>query len=286
MADLRDRTTDIRKRVDATAKRWRVTLSQELLVKPGGAVFKVDTPDGPAVLKVYAKLGYETGAVPFLRGLPPGIGVRIKRTSPLRRAILMEWLEGPTLEDLYHDGKESEAEAHLATAAAALKSAPFKHPFILQRIAKRMKHRLDRCEPILQASAQARLYARTLSLFDMLNQTTKTEGVIHGDLHFCNVMLTPDGPRLIDPKGFRADPAMDCARAIKGPVPSDTADDYCRLITRRADLFGAAMDEKPLRIIQWGAVTRAVRVFDDARRHKTPDNIDPYLSAFLDVAQA
>lgn len=277
---------DLKRRIDSIAKRWQVTLGQPLLLKRDRVVYKVETESGPAVLKVCTKFGNEAGAVPFLRGLPDGIGVRIRRATPLRRAILMDWLEGPNLEELYDQGREAEAELHLAKVAAALKQCSFRYPFILPRIAKRIGHRLKRCKESAERSDTADLYGRTVRLFDTLNQTTEKEGVIHGDLHFCNVILTSDGPRLIDPKGYRADPAMDLARALTGPGFSATADEYCKLITRRAAFFGTQMGESPLRIIQWGAVIRAVRLFDDARRSAGEREIDPYLAAFLDLAQA
>ncbi|MEJ6405161.1 aminoglycoside phosphotransferase family protein [Yoonia sp. 2307UL14-13] len=271
---------------ERVARRWNLELQQTILDGGDRAVFRVDTPRGPGGLKLNRKLGSEGGAVPFLRGLPDGIAVKLWRVSPLRRAILMEWLDGPTLEDLYHSGRQQEAEKHLVATAAALKKVPFRHAFMFPRLAKQMQNKLDRAKRATCEGPNADLFLRTQRLLHRLMVTTRSETVIHGDLSYRNIILTPDGPRFIDPKGYRADPAMDMALALPDPGKQTDPAHFADQITRRADVFAPEIGESAERLIQWAAVTRAVRQFFRSSRGQQPVAADQYIKILLDLAGA
>lgn len=203
---------DMISRAKMVAARWQLTLDNAPLKHTADrVVYKVGTADGQAVLKLNRKFGSEGGSVPFLRRLPDGIGVKLLRVSPLRRAVLLEWLEGPTLDRLVAQGDERQAEGLLAQVAASLAKAEFRQVRLIQSLNWRVQKRFDGFAPRLANTVQSADFTRAKAPFDALVATMPPETVIHGDLHFGNIINTAQGPRFIDPKGYRADPAAEFA---------------------------------------------------------------------------
>ncbi|EBA13148.1 aminoglycoside phosphotransferase family protein [Roseobacter sp. CCS2] len=278
-------TQDLIERAEKIAARWNVHLDTPLKHTADRLVYKVSTADGNAVLKLNRKLGSEGGAVPFLRGLPDGIGVQLLRVSPLRRAVLLDWLEGPTLEECLAEGRATEAETHLAKLASALAQASFRYAFTLPKLETWLMRRFTRCAKGLQNTPHHQNLTRSMRLFEKLVQTTQRQTVIHGDLDFNNAILTQAGPRLIDPKGFRADPAAEFHRALVKRPSGPTVQDFINCIQHRAAVFAPAINETPQRVIQWGAVMRANQVLFHHAGRAAADRADPHLTAYLDLAE-
>jgi streptomycin 6-kinase len=268
------------------AARWNLTLHDCVAETNRARVYKVDGPDGPSALKLYKKLGSagEGAAVQFLKNLEPGVGVQIYRSSIWRAAVLMEWLEGPSLDELVANGAEDEAVKHLSTVAAQVHATSFNRQFIYRRIAPEYQKELANSRKKLDPSDTPDELHRATQLLDHLVETTTQEHVTHGDLGYPNVILTPTGPRLIDPKGMRSDPALEFAKALTPPISQDVPDDLSDRLDRYAATMAAAINTTPQRLIQWVAIAVALNTFR-LRKNKTYRSaMLPLLTKLLDLS--
>lgn len=274
-------------RAEKVAAKWGLTLGQNLQLKRRRALYKVHSPKGPAALKLYQKIGSsgESGAISFLRGLPEGIGVRLYRVSPLRRAVLMEWLEGTSLDQFVQRGNVAEAEQHLAAVAARLTPVRFRFLSGYRRLYNRRMFKRYADAACFAHVAQRPIFQRGFNLLDGLYSSTQTETVIHGDFLFRNTMLTSDGPRVFDPKGFRADPAAEFRLVVTPNHRTMPVSDFTATVTRRAALFADASGLDPLRITQWATVALIGRVMHGSLRNTNYDEVAPYLDAMLALAE-
>ncbi|WP_108815409.1 aminoglycoside phosphotransferase family protein [Loktanella sp. Alg231-35] len=271
----------------AIAKRWNLALHGCVAKTPRATVYKVDAPQGPAALKIYNEIGSagEGAAVQFLRHLEPGAGVKIYRSSAWRAAVLMEWLDGPALSALLVNGEEDTATRHLAAVAGAVARSRFKLHAQYRRVMPALKTNLANCRAHAVDHPEAENLHRAIALFDHLVATTTQERIIHGDLHFGNVVLTDDGPRLIDPKGLRADPAYEFGRVLIDPSHDVRSDALIQRIKRRAPIFADGIGVTPERPIQWLAVRLAQRVFSNSPKDASRQEFAPHLAAVLDLAE-
>ncbi|SHG61533.1 Aminoglycoside/hydroxyurea antibiotic resistance kinase [Cognatiyoonia sediminum] len=256
------------------AKRWGLTLEQQLVAEKNRIAFKVSSPWGPAALKVYRDLNAagERSAASFYRKLPKGLGPTLYKTSPLNRAILVEWLDGPNLGELRASGQEDEANVYLAQVTRALYRAKIQIPFRYLRLAKTMEQKLKVASSVTITDEFAKALDQVANLLNELNNTTQTEQVIHGDLHYENVILTSEGPKLFDPKVYRADPAAELSKGLLAGHADRPIEEFSDRITKRADALAPATDSQPERLIGWSTVLYATRLFK--AKHKVVHQSD------------
>lgn len=273
-------------RASSIATRWDLTLGDPLQLNRSRAVYKVETANGPAVLKLYRKLHLsgERAAVPFLKALPDDIALKIYRTSPLGRVVLMEWLDGPSLETLIADGQMLEAEKHLADVIAKLSRVKFKNHLIYRKTREARMPKAFHAAAHAQTGERQKLSLRVTEILDSLLRTTEAETIIHGDLQFQHTILTPNGPRLFDPKGLRAEPAAE----FRLVLPPDHIDlnvaEFIQCVERRATLFADATGIDRQRMLQWATVAWGAGVMNGKKAENGPDALEAYLEAFLDLA--
>ncbi len=273
-------------RASRIAARWDLTLGDQLQHNKSRAVYKVETANGPAVLKLYRKLHLsgERAAIPFLKALPDDIALKIYRASPMRRAVLMEWLDGPSLATLIAEGQTVEAEEHLAHVVAKLAKVKFKNHLIYRKIREARTPNAFKAAAAAQTGQRQKLCKKVAEILDGLLKTTEVETVIHGDLQFQHAILTPNGPRLFDPKGLCADPAAEY-RLVLTPDSGDlTVDDFIHCVARRAMLFADATGIDRQRILQWATVVWGAGVMNGKKAPNGPDTVEAYLEALLDLA--
>jgi len=278
-----NRLTDWASRIEA---RWDLTLRDQLQLNKSRAVYKVETANGPAVLKLYRKLHLsgERAAIPFLKALPDDIALKVHRTSPMRRAVLMEWLEGPSLETLITEGQTVEAEEHMAQVIAKLAKVKFKDRLIYGKTREARAPNAFYAAAAAQSGQRQKLCQKVAEILDGLLRTTDVETIIHGDLQFQHAILTPNGPRLFDPKGLRADPAAEYRLMLTTGLGDRVVDDFIHCVARRATLFADATGVDRLRILQWATVVSAARVMKGRQATNRPDTVDAYLEALVDLA--
>lgn len=268
------------------ASRWKLKLRDRVAETKRAHVFKVDSPNGPAALKIYKEIGSsgEGAGVHFLRSLDHGVGVQIYRSSLLRPAVLMEWVEGPLLLQLVKDGQDGRATRHLGQVASAVAQTDFRFPFLFPRIVPRLKRDFARCVDQSSPATPQGALERTKALLDDLSRTSPAERVVHGDLGFNNIILTQDGPRLIDPKGLRADPSFELAQAMALPCNDVPIPDFIKRVESRGQILAEGSETTPLRLIQWSTIMMAHRVIYGGRNRPDPSPMQPYLTALLDMS--
>ena len=272
--------------VHAIAARWGLAVKEQIAETRRARLFKVETADGFAVMKFYKEYGSsgEGAAIPFLMDLKPGTGPRILRKTLGRTVVLMEWLDGPTLGDLLAAGQEAEALRWIGQVARRIQQSQIRLPRLYQRMAPGRPRDLKvpgrSSQQIQSASRDA------IRLLTALTRSMPRQQVIHGDLGFGNVILTKEGPRLIDPKGLRADPVREYAKVLNMPFDGLPVATFEETVQRRANQLGAEAQIAPGRILGWAAIELAGRF---AKRAKTPDISEPmlpYLNCLLGMSDA
>lgn len=79
---------------------------------------------------------------------------------------------------------------------------------------------------------------------------------LHGDLHPFNILRSPDGWVLIDPKGLRGDPAFEAAAWLRNPIPLFVDLDSAEKTTmHRLERFEAEMGWERERMLHWTWLT-------------------------------
>jgi streptomycin 6-kinase len=107
------------------------------------------------------------------------------------------------------------------------------------------------------------------TIHDLVRKQPDT--MIHGDLHFGNVVRARREPWLvIDPTGLAGDPAADALQVLKRGADSLLrADDLEAEVRRRLAIFAEAAEIDRERVIRWAQV-RAAMGAQQARRKGKP----------------
>ncbi len=260
--------------VKRLAARWQLDILDSIAETRRARLFRVECKTGPAVLKVYRRYGSsgEAASIPFLRDLRHGCGPKIFRVNLTRTAVLMELLEGPTLSDLISNGEEYSALAALQSVAQGIAASKFRFRQIYPRHLPVWKRELDRLSALDE---------RLTEVWQRASASTSSEQVIHGDLGFGNVIVTHNGPRLIDPKGLRAAPASEYAKCLAGPINGYAVEDYVQHMSERTKVFADGSDILNRDVIDWAILEfarRTARSSEEDRQQRLP-----YLSALLEV---
>lgn len=224
-------------------------------------IWRVTRSDGSeAALKLYRDRGFGNEAFGFdyLRALQGSGAARAYARSG--RAVLVEWLPGPSLGDLARDGQDRAAAQALADVACRLQSTP---PFPCDTWPRlndwfdalfQLRTGSDCPDEFRRALDQSKTLAR-----DVLSHQT-AQRPLHGDLHHDNVRETSRGYCAFDAKGLVGDPAYELANAFRHPrgAPARLRDP-ARLRYLR-DLWSAALDLSPQRLMAWAAVKTALSI--------------------------
>ncbi len=235
---------------DILSKRWGLSNPTLLVKSKRATVYKVDSPQGPAAFKLYTEIGYanERAAVAFSSNLPDGIGPRILQSDYFRAAILIEWLQGPTLAETYNQGGYADATRQACEIIKKIANAEFRWAFAYRRLMPLLKQRLKLKIKQCTVNEDRQLLQHALTLFEQDFENTKAEHVIHGDLHFGNIIITPQGVRAIDPKGVRAHPMFECRNLFEAPKSETILDAFHDRVLQQTSIVAEEMgyDRKQL----------------------------------------
>ncbi|WP_341366859.1 aminoglycoside phosphotransferase family protein [Yoonia sp. BS5-3] len=138
----------------------------------------------------------------------------------------------------------------------------------------------------LQPGTGPAIYLNSIwhALFDELRRSNPAEQVIHGDLNWGNVIQTDKGPRLIDPKGLRGDPAYEFAKALLKPYCDLCTSDFLDRTQARAAQLAPFVGATPRRVIQWATITLGLNVLRGKSKDPNLPALQPYLTALLDAS--
>ncbi|MFW2587158.1 aminoglycoside phosphotransferase family protein [Sagittula sp. SSi028] len=244
-------------------------MSPQRLARTGVAdIYRVRRGRGRAVVKIYRRgdAGNEaTGLTLMQTAASPALPRILSRTDA---AVLIEYLDGPTLGQMSREGRDDEAAEHLARTARVLH-------LTLQKLPVAPFAPLDQwLTPLWDLTTGpscpadlAQDMQRSIGLARRLLATTVLHHPLHGDLHHDNVILTADGPRAFDAKGLVGDPAFELANALRNPkgIP-DRLRDPDR-IRHDLTLYAKALKVPAPRLAAWAAVKCAHSI---ALRSKGP----------------
>ncbi|KIC49057.1 aminoglycoside phosphotransferase family protein [Tateyamaria sp. ANG-S1] len=238
---------------------FNVTDPQHVTETPIASIWRVKQADGTfACLKRYKDDDLRDEAPGFdLLTAQDGVGaVRIYRQHGA--AILMEWLDGPSLGDMARNGDDAQATHILGDVAQELHKADVTPPHSLDPLPNRFKALFAAtftpdCPPQVRATVQA---ARRLAT-DLLAKQTNIRA-LHGDLHHDNVRGSARGFLAFDAKGVLGEPTFELANAFRNPLGSDTLFSDPAVILRRAEQWSAALNVTQSYMLSWAAAYSAL----------------------------
>jgi streptomycin 6-kinase len=243
--------------VDEFLQRWRCTPAAPIGFGQVGIILPVQRHDGtPAVLKIsFTHPGnmYEAHALAAWDGRG---AVRLYERADARFAMLLEQAEWQTLDDLGDVDHATAVTGQLARRLAV--PAPPNLP--------RLSDRAEEWEQTLRGDAEKLGHPLSRRALDSALATIQDLGrkqpdtMVHGDLHFGNVVRAEREPWLVvDPKGCAGDLAFDACRVLVRGVDSlREAHDLEAELRRRLAIFTDAAEIDRERAIRWLQVDAAM----------------------------
>ena len=245
--------------VDEFLQRWRCVPSAPIRFGQVGIILPVQRHDGsPAVLKIsFTHPGnmYEPHAFAVWAGRG---AVLMYERDDARFAILLEQAEWQTLDDL---GDIDQATAELGRLARRLAvPAPPELPRLSERTGAWEETLLDGADMPGRLLSQRALDAALAAIQDLGRKQPET--MVHGDLHFGNVVRATREPWLVvDPKGLAGDLASDAFRVLVRGVDSlRQADNPTAEVRRRLAIFADAAAIEHERAFRWVQLDAAIAV--------------------------
>ncbi len=202
----------------ARAKVWRVRQ-------------KTDTQ---AALKYYPAehMGNETSGLAYLERVEGAGAVRVFARST--DAVVMEWLQGPSLGELARTQDPEAADRGLTEVAARLFAAEVSADGLLS-VAEIMAPLRDACFTAPEArEAQDIAWA----CLDQMQRGAAEIVALHGDLHHDNIIHTARGLRAFDAKGLAGPRAYELANAFRHPRGCRAFAADAQVIRHRAITWG------------------------------------------------
>ncbi|MDF9303237.1 aminoglycoside phosphotransferase family protein [Tritonibacter mobilis] len=204
-------------------------------------VWKVRLRSGDwGALKHYpaGHMGNEATGLLFLERAQEAGAVRVLGRSA--DAVLMEWLDGPSLGDLVRD-QIPHTDQRLEVVDGALAEVArraFDAAISPERLAP-LAELIAPLQAVRFTAPEARAaQAMVLPLLADFSAGGGEVAALHGDLHHDNVIKTPAGLRAIDPKGLAGPPAYELANAFRHPRGCADVSARVTVIRRRAILWG------------------------------------------------
>lgn len=266
-------------------KRLALRDPEPLTETAGASLWTVRQADGTrGVLKLHkrADRGNEAAGSALLKAWNDrgAVGI-LAEDGP---AVVMEWLDGPSLTDVAVNNDPKHAVLMLAEVGQRLHETSLQiaveMPNLHEVLAPLLiMHRAEDYPPPLRKNLQtASSLARHL-----LNTATQLRP-LHGDLQHSNIIATDAGLRVIDAKGFHGDISYELANAFRHHtvLPHLVRDPdwicWCR------GVYAEALNVPENRLAQWAAVKCALSI---VWRSDGPVSNDPetdLLSVLLDQA--
>ncbi|WP_322894581.1 MULTISPECIES: aminoglycoside phosphotransferase family protein [unclassified Yoonia] len=207
---------------DVVTKRWGLQNARQILQTYRSTVYRVESPHGPAKLKLYTQIGYrgERAAISFSKGSDSKAIAQIYQSDFYRAAVLSEWIDGPTVGDTRRKGDYETATRLACDVIRGLtENSSVRFPFAYRRKTANRFRLMQRQLKNTQSPERKALLVEAMGILERLLALRSTERVIHGDLHYDNMIQTPQGARAIDPRGVKAHPIVNCESLFSNTGP-------------------------------------------------------------------
>lgn len=238
-------------------------------------IFQVTLPDGtPGVLKVYhgSDMANEEPGIGLLQAAKGVAAVDI--VAKQKDAILMRYLEGPSLGDISRAGDDAKANLLLIEGIAQLHDALPQDLGGMVTLNRQFRDlfALDfgpNCpSPLRQNMARATELAK-----DLLADPKQTRP-LHGDVHHDNAILTKDGVKFIDAKGLIGDPGFEMANSFRNPQGSDDTVLNPDRARHMAQIIAPRLNVDPQRQLAWAAAKCALSIAWNAGKTLNHDDAE------------
>ena len=230
---------------------FSVTQTDVAIETPIAHVWKVLRHDGtPAALKVYKNGNMQDEAPGFaLLAAWDGNGAA-RLYDQTEGAVLLEWLDGPTLGDLVRDGKDSEATGILVEVASKLHettpSLSINLPTVADEYASLFAATFtDDCPAQTKHTIQT---AQAIASSLLASQTDLRP--LHRDLHHDNIKGSSRGYLAFDAKGVIGERSYELANAFRNPIGAEALYSDPQVIKRRLEVWSQAFDVPVKRLLQ------------------------------------
>jgi streptomycin 6-kinase len=242
--------------VEQLLSRWRCRQAEPITRGHLGIILPVQRHDGtPAVLKIsftHPANTYEPHAFAVWGGRG---AVLLYERDDARFAMLLERGEWQTLDDLGDVDQAIAVTGQLARRLAV--PAPPEMPRLSDRAAGWEQSLRENAELLGHPLSQRALGAALATIQDLALEQPDT--MVHGDLHFGNVVRAQREPWLVvDPKGLAGDLASDALQVlVRGADSLLAADDLEAELRRRLAIFADAADIDRERAVRWAQLAAA-----------------------------
>jgi streptomycin 6-kinase len=173
-------------------------------------------------------------------------------------AVLIEWLDGPSLGDLVRDGQDDQATIILADVANRLHARPLSVQIALPSLTDTFMA-LTKATFTGDCPAETRhIITRAQRLASTLLHTQTDLRVLHRDLHHDNIMHSARGYLAFDAKGVIGERAYELANAFRNPIGAVAIYSDPFVIQRRLAMWSQAFDVQPTRLLQWAIAHSAL----------------------------
>jgi streptomycin 6-kinase len=247
--------------VGRLAERWRLTVGKPFASGASSVAIRVTTATGGAVLKLSPDLPFVAEQVAVLRQFAPSGRVPdvLAEDIGLGAVLFSEVRPGTAVHEL---GVPPTPAAYAALLTALHSVAP-PAPGVLPRTSRQwideFLHRaMGRlAEPAIGAHLRRSDFERALYELDRLLATPSNTVLLHGDLHFGNVLDGGErGLMAIDPKACLGDPCFDAVDYVTGGAGHTEPDG----IEYRLTNVAAAAGLDPDRLLAWCRVLIPINV--------------------------
>jgi streptomycin 6-kinase len=252
-------------------ERWRLTIGEPFASGASSVAIRVTAPSGGGVLKLSPDLPFVAEQVAVLRQFAPSGRVPdVLAEDASSGAVLLSEIQPGTAA---HDLPTPPTPAAYAALLTALHSVDPPAPGVLPRSFRQwideFTHRaMGRlAEPAIGAHLHRSDFDRALRELDLLLATPWDTVLLHGDLHFGNVLDGGErGLMAIDPKACLGDPCFDAVDYVTGGAGRPAPDG----IEYRLTVLAAEAGLDPARLLAWCRVIIPVNALPLLARGDVP----------------
>lgn len=231
--------------IETYCAKWSLTTPTKIASTFTSEVYKVQTAQGPAVLKILNEKGrnFEVHGATVLKCFNGHGAVKILNAD--EGAHLLEFINGPDLKTLVNEGRDDEATNIICDVINKLHQYRGDVPENLISMERNFRSLYKKVETEPLDS----IYVAGLRVAERLMASPVDPRVLHGDLHHENILLSPSrGWLAIDPQCLYGERTYDLANTFYNPNGFDCS---VSSIERRCQIFSSRLELDPRRILEY-----------------------------------